>query len=116
VFGILNNSGSRTGRGFLVVVRIIILLGVLVFLFLQRREPFAVLLPLVLIVSGAGGNVLDNLRFGHVIDFIHIHAGTLLDWPFFFNLADVYLCIGMGWLIWQGFFMTKKKNEMAKVI
>lgn len=45
-----------------------------------------------LILGGALGNLIDRLRFGHVVDFLLLHFGdrTL----FVFNLADVVLTLG----------------------
>jgi signal peptidase II len=47
-----------------------------------------------LILSGAAGNLIDRIRYGHVVDFIHLHAGRVLDWPFLFNVADAFICVG----------------------
>jgi len=53
-----------------------------------------------LILAGAFGNLFDRLVFGCVRDLIQITAafrlgGLTLDWPYIFNLADVYLVIGV---------------------
>lgn len=45
-----------------------------------------------------------------MIDFIHLHIGTVLDWPFLFNVADAYVSIGMVILIIQSFISDKKKG------
>src|SRR5688500_19534504 len=41
---------------------------------------------LALILGGAVGNVIDRLRFGHVVDFLLLHAGGW-HWPAF-NVVD----------------------------
>jgi len=47
---------------------------------------------LALIVGGALGNVIDRMRLGYVIDFIHLHWQ---DWYFpAFNVADSAISIG----------------------
>jgi len=43
---------------------------------------------LILIVSGALGNLIDRLRFGYVVDFIDVRI-----WPVF-NIADTAITIG----------------------
>lgn len=48
---------------------------------------------LVLIASGALGNLLDRVRFGYVIDFIDVRI-----WPVF-NMADISISIGTFLLI-----------------
>lgn len=51
-----------------------------------------------LVVGGAIGNVLDRIRLGHVVDFIHAHAGATLDYPVF-NVADIAVFVGVGLLV-----------------
>jgi signal peptidase II len=53
-----------------------------------------------LILAGAFGNLYDRIVFGRVRDLIQITAhatvgGVPLQWPYIFNLADVYLVIGV---------------------
>jgi len=50
-----------------------------------------------LILGGALGNVIDRLRLGHVIDFIHVHWGE----HYFpaFNVADSAITIGAALLL-----------------
>lgn len=52
---------------------------------------------LALIVGGALGNMLDRLRLGHVIDFIHAHWGA----HYFpaFNVADSAITVGAALLL-----------------
>jgi signal peptidase II len=47
---------------------------------------------LSLVLGGAIGNVIDRIRYGHVIDFLDIHIGTW-HWPAF-NVADSAICVG----------------------
>ncbi len=51
-----------------------------------------------LVVGGALGNLLDRVRLGHVVDFIHAHAGAAFDYPVF-NVADVAVFVGIGLLV-----------------
>lgn len=102
VFGIMNNKFSSMAKNVLTGVRILILLAVVIYMAMNYCQPFLFHLPFVLIMAGALGNVIDSVQRGYVIDFIHIFAGKVLDWPFFFNLADVYLCLGMGIIILVG--------------
>jgi signal peptidase II len=53
-----------------------------------------------LILAGALGNLFDRLVFGYVRDLIQITAafhiaGCAIDWPYIFNVADVYLVLGV---------------------
>jgi len=45
------------------------------------------------IAGGAIGNVIDRLRFGSVVDFIHAHA---FGWSWYvFNVADAAIVCGV---------------------
>ena len=62
---------------------------------LPRMLGIALALPL----GGAVGNLLDRVRFGHVIDFLALYAGPGRQWQFpIFNVADTAICIGVGLL------------------
>ncbi|XAO71236.1 MAG: signal peptidase II [Acetobacteraceae bacterium] len=51
-----------------------------------------------MIAGGAIGNVMDRLRLGAVVDFIHLHAG---GWNWFvFNIADMAIDVGVAlWIL-----------------
>lgn len=55
-----------------------------------------------LMIIGASANALDRIRFGYVIDFIRITR-----WPTF-NLADVYIIIGVSTLV--GFYLLTRNS------
>lgn len=55
---------------------------------------FAVAVPLV--VSGAVGNLVDRVRLGYVVDFIHYFG--LFEYPTF-NVADIWIAVGAGLLL-----------------
>ena len=50
-----------------------------------------------LILGGAFGNVIDRLRLGQVVDFVHVHWGV----HYFpaFNVADSAITVGAGLLL-----------------
>jgi len=111
VFGINNRRGSTATRGVLRIIRILMSIGLIAYIIYSRKRPVIVHIPLLLILSGAIGNIIDSFTFGHVVDFIHMHAGKVLDWPFFYNLADAYVCIGMGIIIIYSLFFEKKGSR-----
>jgi signal peptidase II len=61
-------------------------------LFRTPRGDWRTALPFALIVSGAIGNVIDRVRFGYVIDFVHWYWRGF-DWPVF-NVADSAIVVG----------------------
>jgi len=44
-------------------------------------------------LGGAAGNLIDRLRFRHVVDFLDFHLGGY-HWPAF-NVADIAICCGV---------------------
>jgi signal peptidase II len=58
---------------------------------------------LILIISGALGNILDRLPDGVVTDFLFFHIGNTSF--FIFNFADAFISIGAGL-----FFLTEFKK------
>lgn len=59
------------------------------------------------IIGGALGNVLDRLRYGAVTDFLDVYIGTS-HWPTF-NMADVFVVGGAGFLILASLLDIKKE-------
>jgi signal peptidase II len=62
---------------------------------------------LALVLGGALGNLVDRLRFGHVVDFIDLHAAGW-HWPAF-NVADSGITVGAAILILEGFIGHEKR-------
>jgi signal peptidase II len=64
-------------------------------LYLLRRHSGQRLFcwALALIMGGAIGNVIDRIAYGHVIDFLDFHFGSLGHFPAF-NVADSAICVG----------------------
>jgi signal peptidase II len=54
---------------------------------------------LALVLGGAIGNLHDRVRFGHVVDFVQLHAGGYY-FPAF-NVADSAITVGVALLIWD---------------
>ena len=63
--------------------------------------PSLVATALGAIAGGAIGNVIDRVRFGAVVDFLHAHA---FGWSWYvFNVADAAIVCGVGALVLDGF-------------
>jgi signal peptidase II len=69
-----------------------------------RRAYYA---GLALILGGALGNLIDRVRFGHVVDFLDFHAFGW-HWPAF-NVADSAICVGAALLILDGLRPDEKR-------
>jgi signal peptidase II len=66
---------------------------------------FAAAVPLIL--SGAIGNLADRIRHGFVVDFLQVDP-SLFNYPVF-NVADIWIAVGVGLLLIDG--GDKKKSE-----
>lgn len=112
VFGIFNGKMHQLQSKIIIAFRVLILLALSVFIFLKHKKSYLYLLPFLLIWAGAIGNLIDSFSIGYVIDFIHIQAGPAFDWPYYFNLADAYVTIGVGiLLIYQLFQGAQPKTK-----
>jgi signal peptidase II len=68
-------------------------------------------LALGLILGGASGNLLDRLRVGEVVDFLHFRLWSGYAWPDF-NIADSCIVVGVGLLILE-LFATEGESADA---
>jgi signal peptidase II len=80
------------------------LIGLLVFV----KQGLSKQIPLVLIIAGAVGNIVDYFLYGHVIDMFHF-----IFWGYsfpIFNVADSCIFCGIAWLLLDSFFQKSKKK------
>ena len=76
----------------------VVSIGLVAYLATQGRRLDALQrLALSLVLAGAAGNMIDRLRLGYVIDFLHLRSGSF-SFPVF-NVADVCVVVGAGLLI-----------------
>lgn len=52
---------------------------------------------LALLLAGAVGNLVDRVRYGEVVDFLHLRLGDVFHWATF-NVADICIALGLGLL------------------
>ncbi len=64
---------------------------------------------LLMILGGAFGNVFDRIFYKGVPDFIDFHVGNF-HW-FIFNVADIFITIGVILMILIEFIGIKEKKE-----
>lgn len=66
---------------------------------------------LALVLGGALGNVIDRIRLGHVVDFIHFHW----DRAYFpaFNVADSAITVGAAFLLLDALLEPKAAKVKA---
>ncbi|SMN01157.1 Lipoprotein signal peptidase [uncultured Candidatus Thioglobus sp.] len=72
-------------------------IAIIIWMFRTPAKNTLKLSALMLILSGALGNMIDRVYNGFVIDFIHVHYNT---WSFpIFNLADSFISVGVVLLL-----------------
>ena len=79
--------------------------GLLTWLFADsRKSQYCLQGFLALILAGALGNLYDRLKYEHVRDFLRFTVGadwppwsgdTGLFWPYVFNVADIFITVGV---------------------
>ena len=73
-----------------------------IFIFLIKKVNLA----LLLVFSGGLSNFIDRISYGGVVDYIRV---PLLPWAF--NLADVFLVLGISLLILINIFRVSEKSR-----
>ena len=96
----LKNSGAafsmlENQQWFFTIITLIAMGAAFVYLYRHIKGSIWLLLGLILIISGGIGNFIDRVRQGFVVDMFH------LDFMNFaiFNVADIYLTVGVGLLL-----------------
>ncbi len=102
-FGILQNQ-----RMFFIFVAVVILLviGYILYKTPNSRKYNLMHILLSLIASGAVGNLIDRVRFDHVVDFLYI---SLINFPIF-NVADIYVSAATVVLVFALLFYYKEND------
>jgi signal peptidase II len=88
---------------FFVIASIIVIIGVSIWVAVSR-PPNVLAMIMGLLSGGAVGNLVDRLRFSHVIDFLDLHW-----WPVF-NFADMAIVVGSFLLVWYVFMQERSER------
>ena len=91
-------SGLSYTNSILIVLGSITVVGIFVLIFAKAKSRGSILLSFV--IAGAIGNLVDRIRYGAVYDFIDLYIEQF-HLPAF-NLADVWIFIGVMLLMWDG--------------
>jgi signal peptidase II len=92
----------------------VLVIGLIVATYLRAREQVVLRWALCLLASGAVGNLVDRVRQGSVVDFVHMHAGTAVDWATF-NLADVWIAAGLVVLVIDAVVHGATRERQARL-
>ncbi|TPE59105.1 signal peptidase II [Sandaracinobacter neustonicus] len=100
-------ADTEVGRWLLVGLTALIATVVALWIRRERHWPESVALGLIL--GGALGNIVDRVRFGYVVDFVHLHWGP---WSFYvFNVADAAITIGVLILLFRALIGRSDGNS-----
>ncbi|MEO9635322.1 MAG: signal peptidase II [Parasphingorhabdus sp.] len=87
------------------------LIGIAVWIWMNKEKAKWDILALGMVLGGAMGNIIDRARLGYVADFADLHIGEFR--PFLiFNLADAAISIGVVILLARALLIREKKNEI----
>jgi signal peptidase II len=110
----LFQQGQEFGRWVLVLLELAA--AAFIFLWMARTRSLLTVVALGLIAGGAVGNAIDRALFGAVLDFLHLHGGTVrwLDFPYIFNVADTGISVGVALLVLETLFAKSETKSEAK--
>ena len=99
-------------RWFILLLTCVIVIGLVWFYVTlpEKKEYRPVRVSLVLILSGAVGNIIDRLFRGYVVDFFEF---TFFEWPVF-NVADIYVVVGVILFALLMVFVVKEEDLVLK--
>ena len=101
-FGMLQNH-----RWVFMVLSTLVMVVILAVMFKYKRYLHPIMLTgLCFVVGGGIGNMIDRTINGYVVDFVDF---TLINFAVF-NIADTFICIGVGLLILD---IILKKSDLA---
>ena len=107
-FSFLADAGGWQ-RWFFSGLALIISAVIVVWLSRLKDDERWAAVSLSLILSGAIGNVIDRLLYGHVIDFIDVYYQQY-HWPAF-NIADSAITVGVVIMLLSAFFDGKERED-----
>jgi len=93
------------------IVAIVAILGIIYFM-IKQLKPHEVIskYAYAFILAGAMGNMIDRIYRGFVVDFADFRG----IWKFVFNMADVWINIGVFLLILEVIILEKRKKQQLK--
>ena len=116
-FYLVWNTGSGSGLASLesnifyhILTAIITMVNLVLIIFLIKSKGIYAYL-IILIIGGSLGNLFDRIYYYAVPDFIDIHLGNF-HW-FIFNVADIFITVGIIGLILTELFKKEKVSTNA---
>jgi signal peptidase II len=111
-FGILSDADLPHQPILFSAVSVLALVAIAVYAYKLPRDARLPRIALSLVLGGAIGNLVDRIRLGHVVDFVHAYWGRH-QWPDF-NLADSAITVGVALLLLDMLRRPEGKPDMAE--
>lgn len=107
-FGLLAHMPAWFRQPFFLVATGVAVLTLLLFLRRTGGANRPTVIAIATIIGGALGNLIDRLRYGHVIDFLDFHWRGY-HWPAF-NVADTCITLGVIGILWTSLWEERSKT------
>lgn len=104
-FGLLSTTSSKIYN----IITIIVLIVIMFVIYLIKNSKKIEKFFLVIVLAGACGNFYDRVVYKSVPDFIDFHIKDF-HW-FIFNVADIFITLGILLIITKEIISNKKKND-----
>lgn len=109
-FSFLANAGGWQ-KWFFSGLTLVISIFLISYLIKAPRNAKVLSTGLALVLGGAiGNNLIDRVRIGKVIDFIHVHYADVWHYPIF-NIADMAIMGGVAMIVIDMIFLEGKRSK-----
>ncbi len=87
-------------------------IAALVAVWIARERVRGDVIALGLVLGGAAGNIIDRIRLGYVVDFVHVAYGWF-DFKYVFNVADAAISVGVAILLVRALLVRAPAKELS---
>jgi signal peptidase II len=108
-FGVLSGGGLPFQAVALTVLGLMAVVALSAYALRVSTTERLRLTALSLVIGGAAGNLIDRVRYGSVVDFIHVYWGPH-QWPDF-NVADSAISVGVALLVLESLVSPRREDK-----
>ena len=98
---------SNTNLYYNLITLLIILINIIILIMIFKSVNYKFFL-LLIILGGSLGNLFDRIYYKAVPDFVDLHYNDF-HW-YIFNVADIFITLGVVCLIFVELFLNRKEN------
>jgi len=98
---------SDTNFYYNLITLLIILINIIILIMIFKSSNYKFFL-LLIILGGSLGNLFDRIYYKAVPDFLDLHYNDF-HW-YIFNVADIFITVGIVCLIFAELFLNRKEN------